>query len=726
MSSSPSSTPMDPRALLQHAGFLRSLALRLVRDDAEADDVVQESWLRALKRPPLDRGSSRAWLARVVTSVVQQRRRAGQRRDHHERAAATPAATGPTADREEQLAQLVRAVLGLEQPYRRTILERYFEDLKPSAIAKRHKVPVTTVYSWVKRAHQLLRARLDQESGGDRQHWIAGLAVTLGLPRTTAAATATGLGVSGKLAVGGLAAAAVVTAAIWWRSEPRDNGQLGADERVVASANGAATENSPGNSQNAAAPTSDRTSEPSAELPVSKGPSPGSPPASTDASAQFGRLVGTVLDPDGWPRAGVTLEWAGGRGVTGNDEIFPRAVSGGDGRFERKLAAGRYRLVAQDAEESWNVLRVVDVRPGEDTECEIRLRHALRGRVVDGAGRGLEGVYVEARFFIPGWVLRPEAETDRDGFFQLVPLPAIPVELVVLADGAERSAPPVWSASVEDTKEPVEIVLDEDATRPGTIRGRFQGDIPALHEANIGLWFSEHAVEYHDVAADGSFRIDSVAPGLYRLELCELGPAWNFAEVELGSGEDLDLGRIAIPEPVRLRLSFADSGLPPLDTLIASVQPTIPWGKRWDAIGAPDEISDLELAPGPYSITLWRRSYTGDEDGFGAAKRVELDRPVDEVRLPDSDSIDWTLEVIGAERFAGSLLQLEVRDEHGSLFQMMFPCAQDRPSRARLLLDAGTYELVLTSDRGDALGRLKIEVDANTRGTVVPFPTERR
>ena len=38
--------------LLRHSEWAQALARRLVSDDATADDVVQEAWLAALRRPP--------------------------------------------------------------------------------------------------------------------------------------------------------------------------------------------------------------------------------------------------------------------------------------------------------------------------------------------------------------------------------------------------------------------------------------------------------------------------------------------------------------------------------------------------------------------------------------------------------------------------------------------------------------------------------------------------
>jgi hypothetical protein len=65
-------------------------------------------------------------------------------------------------------------VLALEEPYRETVLLRYFENLPPRAIARRLAVPVETVRTRLKRALETLRARLDRDYGA-RGAWSLAL-----------------------------------------------------------------------------------------------------------------------------------------------------------------------------------------------------------------------------------------------------------------------------------------------------------------------------------------------------------------------------------------------------------------------------------------------------------------------------------------------------------------------------------------------------------------------
>ncbi len=153
----------SPEELQKHAGFLRALAFRLVGEDARADDLVQDAYVAALERPP--RGSMRAWLGAVVRNLAGKIRRSEERRDRREHAAARPE---PMPGADEVAARialhrsLVQAVDALEEPYRSTIVLRFFYDLAPAEAAARLGVPVETVRTRTRRALELLRGRMDR------------------------------------------------------------------------------------------------------------------------------------------------------------------------------------------------------------------------------------------------------------------------------------------------------------------------------------------------------------------------------------------------------------------------------------------------------------------------------------------------------------------------------------------------------------------------------------
>ncbi len=174
-----SAPPVPLEQLLGHHAWVRGLVRSLVRDPATADDVEQETWLAALRKPPADASTARAWLATVARNLIREKGRAGGRRSRREAAVARPEAVLDTASvvaRAEQHKRVVLAVMDLEEPYRTTLLLRYFEDLPPREVARRMGAPVETVRTRQRRALALLRERFDTDARGDRKAWVAALA----------------------------------------------------------------------------------------------------------------------------------------------------------------------------------------------------------------------------------------------------------------------------------------------------------------------------------------------------------------------------------------------------------------------------------------------------------------------------------------------------------------------------------------------------------------------
>ena len=179
-------------ALLSHADFVRRLARRLVSDEATADDVVQETLLAALKRPPADHSRLRQWLGAVACRLALRFRRSDTRRARRERHAAKRDGVASTVDVASALEIqrcVVEEVIALEEPYRSTIVRRYFHGMTTKALAGEMSVSVKTVQSRIARARDQLRARLDRRHGGNRRTWVVGL-IPLLEGRSAAAANA--------------------------------------------------------------------------------------------------------------------------------------------------------------------------------------------------------------------------------------------------------------------------------------------------------------------------------------------------------------------------------------------------------------------------------------------------------------------------------------------------------------------------------------------------------
>lgn len=208
--------PFDAEQELQrHGASLRALAAALLRCDHAADDAVQETWTRALERPPQP-GPAGGWLHMVLRNFARKQRRAEVRRSEREQKAARPEAlpsASAVAARRESLRLVVDAVLALEEPYQGTLWQRYFEERLPAEIAARSGVSLATVKSRLQRGLCLLRERLDRSKGSG---WRAGLLGAFGLQSMVAASAVVA---GGAIAMGTgvkvtLAAAVVLCAAV--------------------------------------------------------------------------------------------------------------------------------------------------------------------------------------------------------------------------------------------------------------------------------------------------------------------------------------------------------------------------------------------------------------------------------------------------------------------------------------------------------------------------------
>jgi RNA polymerase sigma factor (sigma-70 family) len=209
---------MDPAApvpierLLEHRAWVRTLARALVSDANRADDVEQDAWLAAMTRPPRHAAGLKTWLARLVRHRASNARRAETRRASHERTVFESTHDADSTDavaRIEELERVVRAVLALDEPYRSTVVMRFYEDLDAHAIAERTGAPVETVRTRLKRALAQLRGRLDDDHGGDGRSWRAAL---LPLAGAKSALVKGGLVVTAKAKVSLAVAAALILA----------------------------------------------------------------------------------------------------------------------------------------------------------------------------------------------------------------------------------------------------------------------------------------------------------------------------------------------------------------------------------------------------------------------------------------------------------------------------------------------------------------------------------
>jgi RNA polymerase sigma factor (sigma-70 family) len=156
-------------AALPYLDDAYTLARYLLRDPNDAEDAVQECYLRALKHFDSYRGPAiKPWLFAILRNVC---------RAEYARRASSPATTDDLADDAEQTplwheaqetpetqllrrrdaATIRRLVIALDEPFRETFVLREIHNLSYREIADIVEAPVGTVMSRLARARAMLR-----------------------------------------------------------------------------------------------------------------------------------------------------------------------------------------------------------------------------------------------------------------------------------------------------------------------------------------------------------------------------------------------------------------------------------------------------------------------------------------------------------------------------------------------------------------------------------------
>jgi RNA polymerase sigma-70 factor (ECF subfamily) len=156
----------------RYSALLMPLAIRIVRDRAEAEDVLHDAFMAVAERAgqyAVERGTVAAWLVTLVRNLAIDRTRRRDRRGAlardviaHEPAAPPPDPETLTADASER-AKIRRALGQLPEAQRQTLEVAFFEGLSYPEIAARENVPLGTIKSRAARALASLREALEKE-----------------------------------------------------------------------------------------------------------------------------------------------------------------------------------------------------------------------------------------------------------------------------------------------------------------------------------------------------------------------------------------------------------------------------------------------------------------------------------------------------------------------------------------------------------------------------------
>ncbi|MBN9564453.1 MAG: RNA polymerase sigma factor, partial [Alphaproteobacteria bacterium] len=167
------------QAIVQkHNQMLWRVARGIVRDDAEAEEALQNAYVRALTSLDGFRGESTlaTWLSRIVVNEAL-RRRAHMRTpvdladvvetlppDHPGSATMPPPPSPEAVAAREQIRRLVEgAIDALPAPFRIVFIMRMVEQMSINETAASLGIPVATAKTRLHRANQHLRATLGAE-----------------------------------------------------------------------------------------------------------------------------------------------------------------------------------------------------------------------------------------------------------------------------------------------------------------------------------------------------------------------------------------------------------------------------------------------------------------------------------------------------------------------------------------------------------------------------------
>jgi RNA polymerase sigma-70 factor, ECF subfamily len=153
----------------RYAPVALGLALKIVRDEVEAEDVVHDAFIAIVERADQyheARGSVVAWLVTTVRNLALDRARRRVRRAQitDDELRYEPAETVPDPESlfwiNQECAEVRRALAELSVSQRNTLVTAFFEGLSYPEIAEREGVPLGTVKSRAARALSCLNDAL--------------------------------------------------------------------------------------------------------------------------------------------------------------------------------------------------------------------------------------------------------------------------------------------------------------------------------------------------------------------------------------------------------------------------------------------------------------------------------------------------------------------------------------------------------------------------------------
>lgn len=170
--------------MLELRPFVRALARQLASDHALAEDIEQDTWVRALQRPPAHGQALKSWFSRVLRSVHINTATSERRRSDREHLSfedrPNPWEPGPEHERFKE--ELEHALTSLPESHAEVVRLRYYDGLSAQEVAQRLGVPLATVRTRLRRSTDRMREDLDRRYDGDRDRWLGCLVALTALP----------------------------------------------------------------------------------------------------------------------------------------------------------------------------------------------------------------------------------------------------------------------------------------------------------------------------------------------------------------------------------------------------------------------------------------------------------------------------------------------------------------------------------------------------------------
>lgn len=155
------------RLMDTYENLLLGLCIVILRDAHLAQDVVQETFLRAWRQGCLRPDTEKAWLIRVAVNLCRDQLRSRWRR-YIDRRITPEELNVPVLPAENDVLRAVQALPGKE---REVVVMHYWGNLSAAEIADILRIGRASVYRRLEKAHKHLRIELDESNEkGDAAH----------------------------------------------------------------------------------------------------------------------------------------------------------------------------------------------------------------------------------------------------------------------------------------------------------------------------------------------------------------------------------------------------------------------------------------------------------------------------------------------------------------------------------------------------------------------------